>query len=75
MAGHRMRLRTCASASSQAMPSVRIDGARYRVPAQLAGATVTVRENATDFTIWQRERLVATHPRQGRHQVVMVPAP
>jgi transposase len=53
---------------------VSIDGSRYSVPAQLAGTTVTVREHATDFTIWQRDTLVATHPRHGRQQVVMVPA-
>ncbi len=53
---------------------VSIDGSRYSVPAQLAGTTVTVREHATDFTIWQRETLVATHARHGRRQVVMEPA-
>ena len=53
---------------------VSIDGSRYSVPAQLAGATVTVREHATDFTIWHDAQVVATHPRQGRQQVVMVPA-
>jgi transposase len=53
---------------------VSIDGSRYIVPAHLAGTTVTVREHATDFTIWQRDTLVATHARQGRQQVVMVPA-
>jgi transposase len=53
---------------------VSIDGSRYSVPAHLAGTIVTVREHATDFTIWQRDTLVATHARQGRQQVVMVPA-
>lgn len=53
---------------------VSIDGSRYSVPAHLAGTTVTVREHATDFTIWQRDALVATHARQGRKQVVMEPA-
>jgi len=53
---------------------VSVDGSRYSVPAHLAGSTVTVREHATDFTIWQRDTLVATHRRQGRQQVVMVPA-
>jgi transposase len=53
---------------------VSIDGSRYSVPAQLAGTTVTVREHATDFTIWQQDTLVATHPRHGRQQVVMLPA-
>jgi transposase len=53
---------------------VSIDGSRYSVPAQLAGTTGTVREHATDFTIWQRDTLVATHARHGRQQVVMVPA-
>lgn len=53
---------------------VSIDGARYSVPATLVGATVTVREHATDFTLWHGDTLVATHARQGRHQVVMLPA-
>ena len=53
---------------------VSIDGSRYSVPAHLAGTTVTVREHATDCTIWQRDTLVATHVRQGRQQVVMVSA-
>lgn len=53
---------------------VSIDGARYSVPAQLVGATVTVREHATEFTIWHGDAVVATHARHARHQVVMVPA-
>lgn len=53
---------------------VSIDGSRYSVPAHLAGSTVTVREHATDFTIWQQDTLVATHARRARHQVVMEPA-
>ena len=53
---------------------VSIDGARYSVPAQLVGATVTVKEHAQDFTIWHRDTVVATHPRQARHQVAMLPA-
>lgn len=53
---------------------VSIDGSRYSVPAHLAGTTVTVREHATDFTIWAHGTLVARHPRQARHQVRMDPA-
>ena len=53
---------------------VSIAGSRYSVPAALVGATVTVREHATNFTIWHRDTVVATHPRQGRHHVVMLPA-
>ncbi len=53
---------------------VSIDGSRYSVPAHLAGTTVTVREHATDFTIWQQDTLVATHARHARHHVVMLPA-
>ena len=33
-----------------------------------------MREHATDFTIWHGDRVGATHARQGRHQVVMLPA-
>ncbi len=51
-----------------------IDGSRYSVPAHLVGATVSVREHASDFTIWHRDTVVATHARQGRQQVVMQPA-
>ncbi|MFN4773446.1 MAG: Mu transposase domain-containing protein, partial [Gemmatimonas sp.] len=46
-------------------------GTRYSVPAHLVGTTVTVREHASDFTVWAGETLVATHARQPRHQVVM----
>ncbi len=53
---------------------VSIDGARYSVPAQLVGATVTVKEHAQDFTIWHRDAVVATHARQPRHTVAMLPA-
>jgi transposase len=53
---------------------VSIDGARYSVPVQLVGATVTVKEHGQDFTIWHREAIVATHPRQARHTVTMQPA-
>jgi transposase len=53
---------------------VSIDGTRYSVPAHLVGTTVTVREHASDFTVWAGETLVATHARQPRHQVVMEPA-
>lgn len=53
---------------------VSIDGSRYSVPAHLVGTTVTVREHATDFTIWHGGQQVAVHPRQGRRQVVMLPA-
>lgn len=52
---------------------VSIDGARYSVPAALVGATVTVREHASDFTIWHAGAVVATHARQARRQVVMQP--
>ena len=53
---------------------VNIDGARYSVPVQFVGATVTVHEHAQDFTIWHRDAVVATHPRQARHAVAMQPA-
>lgn len=53
---------------------VSIDGARYSVPASLVGTTVTVREHATDFTIWHQDAVVATHVRHARRQVVMLPA-
>jgi transposase len=53
---------------------VSIDGSRYSVPAALVGATVTVREHASDFSIWHGDTVVATHPRRGRRQVVMLPA-
>lgn len=53
---------------------VSIDGARYSVPAHLVGESVTVHEHATDFSIVHRHTVVATHARQPRHQVIMVPA-
>ena len=51
-----------------------IDGARYSVPAALVGATVTVREHASAFTISHAGAVVATHGRQARRQVIMLPA-
>lgn len=53
---------------------VSIAGSRYSVPAALVGATVTVREHATRYTIWHRDTVVATHARHDRQQVVMLPA-
>ena len=53
---------------------VSIAGSRYSVPAHLSGATVTVQEHATDFTIHHGDVLVARHVRQGRAHVVMEPA-
>lgn len=52
---------------------VSIDGTRYSVPAHLAGATVSVREQATTWTIWHGDTCVATHPRHPRQRVVMAP--
>ena len=53
---------------------VSIAGSRYSVPAHLSGATVTVHEHATDFTIHHGDVLVARHARRGRAHVVMEPA-
>jgi transposase len=53
---------------------VSIAGSRYSVPAHLSGATVTVHEHATDFTIHHGDVLVARHARHGRAHIVMEPA-
>ncbi len=64
-------VRTCVVAPDAL---VSIGGFRYSVPAHLAGTTVIVHEHTTDFTISERDTLVATHAQQGWRQVVMVPA-
>lgn len=52
---------------------VSIDGSRYSVPAQWIGTAVTVREQASDFTIHAGDVEVARHARHARHHVIMNP--
>ncbi|HEY0995665.1 MAG TPA: IS21 family transposase [Gemmatimonadaceae bacterium] len=50
---------------------VAIGGSRYSVPVQYVGATVTIRELLGSYEILQAGEVIARHPAQGRHQVVM----
>lgn len=50
---------------------VAIGAARYSVPVQYVGTTVTVQETATHYDIFQGAVCIARHPKAPRHTVVM----
>lgn len=52
---------------------VTIGAARYSVPVEYVGLTVSVQESAAHYEIFHQERLIARHPRAERHSVVMEP--
>jgi len=52
---------------------VSIAAARYSVPVQYVGKTVTVHESAADYQIFYDSRLIARHEKSARHRVVMDP--
>lgn len=53
---------------------VTVGAARYSVPVEYVGKTVSVQESATDYEICYQDRLIARHPKAARHSVVMQPA-
>jgi transposase len=53
---------------------VTVAAARYSVPVQYVGKTVSVHESAGHYEIFHQERLIARHPKAARHSVVMEPA-
>ena len=53
---------------------VAIGAARYSVPVQYVGTTVTVQETATHYDIFQGAVCIARHLKAPRHTVVMEPA-
>jgi hypothetical protein len=50
---------------------VAIGAARYSVPVQYVGTTVTVQETATHYEIFGGNVCIARHPKAPRHTVVM----
>lgn len=50
---------------------VAIGAARYSVPVQYVGTTVTVQETAAHYEIFAGSRCIARHPKAPRHTVVM----
>jgi hypothetical protein len=53
---------------------VTIGAARYSVPVEYIGQTVSVQESTSHYEIFHRARLVARHQKAARHSVVMEPA-
>jgi hypothetical protein len=50
---------------------VAIGAARYSVPVQYVGTTVTVQETATHYEIFHETACIARHAKAPRHTVVM----
>jgi transposase len=53
---------------------VAIGAARYSVPVQYVGTTVTVQETATEYQLVAGDEVIARHARAARHAVVIDPA-
>jgi len=53
---------------------VAVGAARYSVPVEYVGMTVSVHECADHYEIYHQERLIARHRKVARHSVVMEPA-
>lgn len=53
---------------------VSIAAARYSVPVQYVGTTVTVQETSTTYEIFSEGTCIARHAKAPRHAVVMEPA-
>jgi transposase len=53
---------------------VTVAAARYSVPVQYVGKTVSVHESAGHYEIFHQDQLIARHPKAARHSVVMEPA-
>jgi Mu transposase-like protein len=53
---------------------VTIGAARYSVPVEYVGQTVSVHEDIEHFELFHQERLVARHQKAARYSVVMEPA-
>jgi transposase len=65
----RVRLRRVASDAL-----VAVEAARYSVPVEYVGLTVSVQESAEHFEFFHQDKLVARHLKAARHRVVMDPA-
>jgi hypothetical protein len=53
---------------------VAVEAARYSVPVEYVGLTVSVQESADHFEFFHQDKLVARHAKAARHSVVMEPA-
>jgi hypothetical protein len=53
---------------------VAVGAARYSVPVEYVGMTVSVHESADHYEIFHQEQLIARHRKAARHSVVMEPA-
>ena len=52
---------------------VAIGAARYSVPVQYVGLTVSVHESTEHYEFFHQDQLIARHPKAVRHSVVMAP--
>ena len=52
---------------------VTIGAARYSVPIEFVGQTVSVHEGAGHYEFFHHQRLIARHQKAARHSVVMEP--
>jgi transposase len=52
---------------------VTLGAARYSVPVEYVGKTVSVQESATHYEIFHQDRLIACHGKAARHSVVTEP--
>ena len=53
---------------------VAVGAARYSVPVEYVGATVSVHESLGEYEFFHKDRLIAHHQKSARHSVVMEPA-
>ncbi len=53
---------------------VTVGAARYSVPVEYVGATVSVHKSLGEYEFFHKERLIARHQKAARHSVVMEPA-
>ena len=53
---------------------VAVGAARYSVPVEYVGQTVSVQESAEHYEFFHQDKLIARHPKAARHSVVMEPA-
>ena len=53
---------------------VTVGAARYSVPVEYVGQTVSVHEGLGHYEFFHQDRLIARHQKAARHSVVMEPA-
>jgi transposase len=53
---------------------VAVGAARYSVPVEYIGATVSVHESTGLYEFFYKDKLIASHPKAARHSVAMDPA-